>query len=86
MTCDAIYMLFQSTLPVWGVTVINLRVFICGNISIHTPRVGSDAGAPSKVDGRAVISIHTPRVGSDAVFVIHQRCKMDFNPHSPCGE
>ena len=35
-----------------------------GAISIHAPRVGSDALA-IYLDGTALISIHAPRVGSD---------------------
>ena len=34
---------FQSTLPVWGATVVVAAVAAGGVISIHAPRVGSDA-------------------------------------------
>ena len=37
-------------------------------ISIHAPRVGSDASAASVITQGADISIHAPRVGSDTVF------------------
>ena len=33
---------FQSTLPVWGATTALLSRNLCGRISIHAPRVGSD--------------------------------------------
>ena len=35
--------LFQSTLPVWGATVSAGRLIAGIKISIHAPRVGSDA-------------------------------------------
>ena len=34
---------FQSTLPVWGATFIEILKVIDEYISIHAPRVGSDA-------------------------------------------
>ncbi len=43
-------------------------VFPGGVISIHAPRVGSDASAASVITQGADISIHAPRVGSDTVF------------------
>ncbi len=55
---------FQSTLPVWGATILlhppKMRIVI----SIHTPRVGSDV---YNLHHKSIqdISIHTPRVGSD---------------------
>ena len=33
---------FQSTLPVWGATLVIDVFWKCGGISIHAPRVGSD--------------------------------------------
>ncbi len=58
-------MLFQSTLPAWGATV-RTNIDICHSaISIHAPRVGSDAGLLAAFDCIG-ISIHAPRVGSDA--------------------
>ena len=33
---------FQSTRPVWGVTVLAQRWVVRADISIHTPRVGRD--------------------------------------------
>ena len=35
---------FQSTLPVWGATALALHASELAKISIHAPRVGSDAG------------------------------------------
>ena len=36
---------FQSTLPVWGATVSGILTCNLVGISIHAPRVGSDASA-----------------------------------------
>ena len=56
---------FQSTLPVWGATY-KRQVFVdAKNISIHTPRVGSDILIAVYINQIKPISIHTPRVGSD---------------------
>ena len=55
---------FQSTLPEWGATwkLSRLANF---EISIHAPRMGSDAASRSSSQGRC-ISIHAPRMGSDS--------------------
>ena len=43
---------FQSTLPVWGATVEEVRGIVQMIISIHAPRVGSDLrGASERADG-----------------------------------
>ena len=42
---------FQSTLPVWGATVIAATPVIPREISIHAPRVGSDSGQSTQ-DGK----------------------------------
>ena len=54
-------------------------------ISIHAPRVGSDAGDASVLDV-VPISIHAPRVGSDRPDAAPTADNPDFNPRSPCGE
>ena len=57
---------FQSTLPVWGATGRQegaAHPLRC--ISIHAPRVGSDAVFSFQGTRPARISIHAPRVGSD---------------------
>jgi len=60
---------FQSTLPVWGATSRGIESY--GNmpeISIHAPRVGSDAD--NQQGGYCMaISIHAPRVGSDCMLL-----------------
>ena len=55
---------FQSTLPVWGATYTLEAKKGMYIISIHAPRVGSDAPVFRSRRGRG-ISIHAPRVGSD---------------------
>ena len=58
---------FQSTLPVWGATILTSPYMQAVCISIHAPRVGSDSR--TGVDGFSTpISIHAPRVGSDDDF------------------
>ena len=60
-----VHKLFQSTLPVWGATYkVTVLVYLALLISIHAPRVGSDAGQLPGEGGKE-ISIHAPRVGSD---------------------
>ena len=77
--------IFQSTLPVWGATSWPPRPQRSPAISIHAPRVGSDATSKRSA-WCCRISIHAPRVGSD-----HDRQRPPspggyFNPRSPCGE
>ena len=60
--------LFQSTLPVWGATCRSKRAAISASISIHAPRVGSDA-VHRCIRCQHDISIHAPRVGSDSSSV-----------------
>ena len=54
-------------------------------ISIHAPRVGSDAGGEAAKLQRH-ISIHAPRVGSDISKIRRAKSTSYFNPRSPCGE
>ena len=58
--------LFQSTLPVWGATLPFSSAVVPKSISIHAPRVGSDAYGASAAPCAVLISIHAPRVGSDS--------------------
>ena len=57
--------IFQSTLPAWGATSSALASPVYVSISIHAPRVGSDAESKSAGLSHDGISIHAPRVGSD---------------------
>ena len=56
---------FQSTLPVWGATSARNSHWCAVGISIHAPRVGSDAAFQLVFQDVKPISIHAPRVGSD---------------------
>ena len=56
------------------------------NISIHSPRMGRDAGAGHGGLGKA-ISIHSPRMGRDLFTLFEDnRAINHFNPLSPHGE
>ncbi len=57
---------FQSTLPVWGATIITITNMIMLIVSIHAPRVGSDKQYRVPLFKLAQVSIHAPRVGSDS--------------------
>ena len=54
-------------------------------ISIHAPRVGSDA-ADRRAYAHKHISIHAPRVGSDRYAFYDCGQNVDFYPRSPRGE
>ena len=51
-------------------------------ISIHAPRVGSDAN-PGSFGVSAYISIHAPRVGSDVSKVAARYTKANISIHAP---
>ena len=76
---------FQSTLPARGATQPRVKALRFVRISIHAPRTGSDAAAPTEKQ-RALISIHAPRTGSDNCSTMGPRFPIDFNPRSPHGE
>ena len=69
----------------WGATLEAGKKDSWKVISIHAPRVGSDAGLNHNVPGIG-ISIHAPRVGSDSWILRVWSTDGDFNPRSPCGE
>ena len=82
--CPALSYLFpfQSTLPVWGATVIGDFERAAHVISIHAPRVGSDSnGLVSHSLQR--ISIHAPRVGSDNPRLRVFSVILDISIHAP---
>ena len=64
LNARTIDILFQSTRPVWGVTVQVCTDPGRDHISIHTPRVGRD-NSMRPLNKAITISIHTPRVGRD---------------------
>ena len=59
--------IFQSTLPVGGATISELRPAWVVGISIHAPRGGSD-NLQMQILPKHLISIHAPRGGSDPML------------------
>ncbi len=56
--------LFQSTLPMKGVTPADQTQGAALEVSIHTPNEGSDSNN-NQYDRKIRVSIHTPNEGSD---------------------
>ena len=78
--------LFQSTLPVWGATWSVRTTDGSHYISIHAPRVGSDAARRSPGAVLAVFQSTLPVWGATCRSVSCFRTQNYFNPRSPCGE
>ena len=57
-------LLFQSTLPTRGETIITQSPYHCKTISIHSPHTGRDAKCPGEYPTIS-ISIHSPHTGRD---------------------
>ncbi len=57
---------FQSTPPAWGATNQSAYCPDYPCVSIHAPRMGSDAGVCPRGARQSSVSIHAPRMGSDA--------------------
>ena len=76
---------FQSTSPVWGMTMPFVKTGTVPPISIHIPRVGDDNPQFIVVSASDEISIHIPRVGDDAPETPDFGNIAYFNPHPPCG-
>ena len=77
--------LFQSTLPPRGATLVVVYVADDFKISIHAPPEGSDWNRfRSCVE--LEISIHAPPEGSDWSFLRIPQKPYHFNPRSPRGE
>ncbi len=76
------FLIFQSTLPVWGATSGRRESGRSAAISIHAPRVGSDRR--ENADSRKTpISIHAPRVGSDEETVFETENSVAFQSTLP---
>ena len=78
---------FQSTLPVWGATIVVVRCYVVTCISIHAPRVGSDPmyrRCPSQDSRRFQSTL--PVWGATRSSTAAVPSASDFNPRSPCGE
>ena len=77
-------LLFQSTPPVWVVTICHLTWDEVAEFQ-STPPVWVVTRVCSWRFRRCSISIHTTRVGGDDLNAKGWRNKKDFNPHHPCG-
>ena len=77
---------FQSTLPVWGATKLDIDTVDALIISIHAPRVGSDKldnminQFPKHFNPRSPCGERRGCI----YFALHGW--LYFNPRSPCGE
>ena len=76
---------FQSTHPVRGATLLQVRGRYVQPISIHAPRAGCDP--PFSIAAKIIfcISIHAPRAGCDALPRFRFCSMCNFNPRTPCG-
>ena len=78
-------MIFQSTRPIRGATLLGYIKGGASLISIHAPRTGRD-DLSANVDGFSNdISIHAPRTGRDGCHFIRHTDLQDFNPRAPYG-
>ena len=80
-------LLFQSTLPLRGVTEFFNEWNSYNKFQSTLPLRGVTLSQNILLKNRDMISIHTPLAGSDSESK-HPPKKQgyDFNPHSPCGE
>ena len=79
---------FQSTLPVWGGTIVSAK-YSSGSNSYFNPPSPCGEGRGVAGDGLVFgerISIHPPRVGRDIWGAVFPGDIINFNPPSPCGE
>ena len=82
---DDSQIVFQSTLPAWGATFF----FACSecffNISIHTPRMGSDPPIRAKMTTSHIFQ-STPPHGERLTCFLIKAGLINFNPRPPHGE
>ena len=79
-------LVFQSTLPVWGATDDLLAFLVGFLISIHAPRVGSDAATAAFTSWTLLFQSTLPVWGATSTACPAECQQKDFNPRSPCGE
>ena len=77
-----IRVLFQSTLPARGATILAPNLRNLQHISIHAPRTGSDVPSAPTFAPDVAISIHAPRTGSDEHHVYDKIITM-ISVHAP---
>ena len=86
-SAQASFQVFQSTLPVWGATVVRSFVRFFGAVEFQSTLPVWGATSENYSDkSTECISIHAPRVGSDHKSTLRQFSLPHFNPRSPCGE
>ena len=73
---------FQSTLPVWGATNVQVSVLGPGLISIHAPRVGSDGILTGVDDGKGGFQSTLPVWGATLVLELQER-RGEISIHAP---
>ena len=86
VAANAMAVIFQSTLPVWGATHICSPAVFNNCISIHAPRVGSDQLRRTKTFWCLYFNPRSPCGERLKTFMIPRLPISDFNPRSPCGE
>ena len=79
-------LLFQSTLPLRGVTEFFNEWNSYNKFQSTLPLRGVTLSQNILLKNRDMISIHTPLAGSDHTPIDGDFEPSDFNPHSPCGE
>ena len=77
---------FQSTLPVWGATLVCCILINIVLISIHAPRVGSDACFRTSAMLMTSFQSTLPVWGATTPYRSSFPGYSHFNPRSPCGE
>ena len=86
MVCGVLWISsFQSTLPVWGATLLPLNLLNLLRFQSTLPVWGATR-SKRWADRMLLISIHAPRVGSDKKAWEEWHNYHHFNPRSPCGE
>ena len=77
--------IFQSTFPLQGTTILHSYSTGSGAISIHVPIAGNDGERHRKRVERK-ISIHVPIAGNDLYSIVLTLFHFHFNPRSHCRE
>ena len=78
-------LLFQSTLPMRGATLVLVRSIDGNGISIHAPHAGSDRAGPGIYPGDHDFNPRSP-CGERLCMYAQNAGGPYFNPRSPCGE
>ena len=74
-------LIFQSTLPIQGETILQFLMETSRSISIHSPYTGRDPLLSATISA-SDISIHSPYTGRDDSSISHGNFQIYFNPLS----